>query len=226
VPGASIARISEGSDYDGRDATEAERVTVPFRDAFAAAEMLRAHLIDYCQRIEVAGSLRRRKAAVKDIELVAIPTFREEAEGLWGETVKVDLLEQRIAALYADGLLALRDVEVHRQDGSIEHQQRNGRSYKALEFEGVPVDLFIVHPGEADWGVIYAIRTGPGDWNQRIVTDCQRFLRRVEGGRVYHSGQYIPCPEEPDFFRAVGQEWIEPHERTADKVRIMARATR
>ena len=199
-------------------------MSVPFREAFDAAEMLRAELRDHCERIEIAGSLRRRKPEVKDIELVAIPAFREEAEGLWGETVRVDLLEQRIAAMYGDGHLSLRDVKVHRQDGTTEHQQRNGRSYKALEYEGIPVDLFIVHPGEADWGVIYAIRTGPGDWNQRIVTDCQRYLRRVEKGRVYHSGQYIPCPEEEDFFRAIGQRWYEPHERTADNVQILSRS--
>ena len=83
----------------------------------------------------------------------------------------------------------------------------------------IPIDLFIVRP-PAEFGVIFAIRTGPGDWNQRLVTDCQKYLRRVDKGRVYRSGQYVSCPEEEDFFAAIGQEYLPPAERHVSKVRI------
>lgn len=41
--------------------------------ARAIAEKLVEKLAPYCERIEIAGSIRREKAEVKDIELVAIP---------------------------------------------------------------------------------------------------------------------------------------------------------
>jgi DNA polymerase/3'-5' exonuclease PolX len=41
--------------------------------ALAIAERTRAALAPYCDRIEIAGSIRRRNPSVKDIELVAIP---------------------------------------------------------------------------------------------------------------------------------------------------------
>ena len=48
------------------------------------------------------------------------------------------------------------------------------------------------------------------------------FEERVEGGRLIRSGKHYPCPEERDFFDAIGQPWVEPAERSADKVRIAA----
>lgn len=198
-------------------------MTTALLDATVKAEMLRGSLEPYCERIEVAGSIRRRKPEVKDIELVAVPVVVERPLAtLWGDTVEdVDLLSERIDAMLADPLhaLALRDVEVHRADGTTEHQQRNGDSYKALEYLGVPVDLFIVQP-TADWGVIFTIRTGPADWSQRLVTECQRWFMRVEGGRLLHHGEHVPCPEEADFLDAIGQPWVEPWERSAERVSL------
>lgn len=192
---------------------------MPWARAFDLASSLVHQLEDACERIEIAGSLRRLKPEVHDIELVAIPKYGAADGGdLWGTTVEVDLLTERLENI---GGLRLRNVESHKKDGSIVDGIRDGDSYKALAYMEVPVDLFIVRP-PAEWGVIFAIRTGPGDWNQRIVTDCQRYLRRVEKGRVYRSGKYVPCPEEEDFFAAVGQEYLPPAERTVDRVKIKA----
>lgn len=191
---------------------------VPLARASDIADGLRLLMSSYCERVEVAGSVRRRRETVKDIEIVAVPLIEEVPGGdLWGNPERADRLSEWLLRVAADGLLVPRDVEVHRADGSVEHQRRVGRAYQTLAFEGVPVDLFVVHP-PADWGVIYALRTGPGDWNTRIVTDCQRWFRRVEGGRVLHLGQHVPCPEEADFFRAVGQGWVEPWDRTVERV--------
>lgn len=124
----------------------------PLAVAQEAAETLRDLLAPVCERIEVAGSIRRRKP---------------------------ELLWRRI-----------------------------------------PVDLFIVRPPGTDWGVIFTIRTGPADWSQRLVTDCQRWFMRVEGGRLLHHGEHVPCPEERDFLEAIGQEWVEPSERSAERVSL------
>jgi len=189
----------------------------PLAQAHAVAEVLRGLLAPGCERIEIAGSIRRRKPTVKDIELVAVPRIEQRAGAdLWGGTDAIDLLDERIASLG----IQLGLVQVRRTTGHVEYQHRNGPSYKRLDHAGMPVDLFIVRP-PAEWGVLFAIRTGPGDWNERIVTDCQRFFRRVQGGQVFHLGRPVPCPEEADFFRAVGQPWVEPEDRALDRVAIV-----
>lgn len=190
--------------------------------ARAIAERLRSTLSPACTRIEIAGSVRREKPLVGDIEMVAIPLVESVSAGdLWDTPTDVDRLEELLLSLRASGALPLRRVENHRADGSIDVGRRDGAAYKALEFQGLPVDLFIVRDPD-QWGTIFALRTGPGDWNTRLVTDCKRFLRRVEGGNVYRAGQRVPCPEERDFFDAIGQAWVEPRDRRVDRVEIRA----
>lgn len=194
----------------------------PLTQAHEVAEDLLARLAPSCERIAIAGSIRRRRADVKDIELVAVPGMAQRpGDDLWGTPYVADLLLQEITILIARGLLAAREVEAHRADGTVDVGQKMGDAYLALVFRDIPVDLFVVRP-PAEWGVIFALRTGPGDWNTRLVTDCHRFLRRVSGGQVFRAGQAVACPEEADFFDAVGQPWVEPEERAPNRVRIMA----
>lgn len=198
----------------------------PLAVAQEAAETLRDLLAPACERIEIAGSIRRRKPEVKDIELVAVPRVdTATATDLWGTPLPIDLLEGQLTALMMQSLarrddgLAIREVEMVRADGSIVRTHRAGPAYKALLWRRIPVDLFIVRP-PAEWGVIFTIRTGPADWSQRLVTECQRWFMRVEGGRLLHHGDHVPCPEERDFLDAIGQPWVEPWERSAERVSL------
>lgn len=47
-----------------------------YKEALNIANLIKILLSDYCSRIEIAGSLRRKKSKVKDIEIVAIPNDR------------------------------------------------------------------------------------------------------------------------------------------------------
>lgn len=160
-----------------------------------------------CERIVVAGSIRREKPdGIKDIELVAIPRC-ETAPNLLGEhDVTRTFLDARIAEI---GGLVPRAMT----GGSF----RMGARYKALEWvwNGVlaPVDLFLVLP-PAEWGAILAIRTGPAAFSQHLVTSAKRLGRHVASGRVFtRDDEIISTPTERDFFDACGVEWMEPRER-------------
>lgn len=194
---------------------------VPLEVAMPCAEALLELLAPACERIAIAGSARRRKPAVSDIELVVAPRFETAPAGdLWGEgTVERDCLAELLVEQRDTGELVPRRVILHRANGSLEEARRVGPAYQALEHRGIPVDLFIVRP-PAEWGVIFALRTGPGDWNTRLVIECRRYGRRVRGGRLYVLGRHVACPEEADFFRALGQPWVEPVERTIGRVRL------
>lgn len=190
-------------------------------EAHAVATELVGLLADACERIEIAGSLRRRRDEVHDLEIVAIPRVEERpGEDLWGEAMPtaVDLLRVAIGNGIGMGTLAARAVEIHRRDGSTEMGQRMGDAYKALVYRGMAVDLFITD--QERWGAIYALRTGPGDWNTALVTRCKEHWRRVEGGRVLYHNRVVPTPEEADFFRALGVPWVEPWDRSVDRLRF------
>lgn len=176
------------------------------------AQELRDTLAPGCEHIEVAGSIRRGKAAPKDIELVVVPLLRAiSVFNIFGEAIG-DRVENRLDteldALYLGGAWTL-DPDL----------PRNGPRYKRLRHveSGVCCDLFITTA--VSWGVIFTIRTGPGDFSKALVTRALRRGMKVDEGRlwkVHRDGtrDAIPTPDEAAFFAALGLPYLEPEERS------------
>jgi DNA polymerase/3'-5' exonuclease PolX len=174
-------------------------------EACTIADEVSGVLRPRCQRILVAGSVRRRKAEVHDIELCAVPRF-ETVYDMFGQPKgEISLLETYPWALLGRVI-------------------KGGEKYKQIELKegdpGAPInlDLFIVLPGVQDWGVIYTIRTGPVEFSHWIVTQRKRGGGlpsdcRVEGGRVYRGDQHLPMPEEIDLLNFLELGWVEPKDR-------------
>src|SRR5690349_8587926 len=73
----------------------------PYADAMKVAESLKAVLAHCCERIQICGSLRRRKNTVGDIEILYVSNVGRRA---------VDLLsneEYSLADTFIDSLLAI-----------------------------------------------------------------------------------------------------------------------
>ena len=182
-----------------------EGIRAPFGEANHLALNLRATLAPACERIEIAGSLRRERPTVGDVELVAIPRMVTEPVGMF-ESREVSALDAAVDSLIADGALI---------------RLSGGDRYIKLQHvgSGLQVDLFVVRP-PAQWGMIYLIRTGPAAYSQRFVTDIKpRF--HVAGGALHRGGGFgcpdrcaaIETPEEEDVYSALGQAYIEPWAR-------------
>lgn len=172
-----------------------------------------------CERIEFAGSLRRHKPEVGDIEIVCIP--RVEAAGLFGAEER-SLLLPILDRLCEERRLAFL------QGGE------KARKYAFVRHEGLCLDLFIVRP--ETWGYQFAIRTGPAAYSKALVTrrseggllpdDCiihdARVWRKVRAGAAAVTGEWVqvdgenfehvPTPEERDFLELCGG-WREPWDR-------------
>ncbi len=183
----------------------------------------------YSDRIEIAGSVRRCKVEVKDIEIVAAPKIekavREIKAGLSfpGLPVPVQTIDlpveftvnKLLTALYANVLPGKK--------------VKGGERYWQIAMsEGINLDLFMVLP-PAQWGIIYTIRTGPADFSHWIVTS-KRFggalpsYARVSEGQLFQGEETVPMPEEIDFLNFLGLGWIEPGERQAQWRRNERRA--
>lgn len=174
--------------------------------AMQIAEALQDALAPACERIEIAGSIRRQAPQVKDVELVAVPKTRKDLFGhpIDDEDTELDLLLQKFAEL---------NRLVPRVDAA--GRLRLGRRFKALRAvrSQLPIDLFLVLM-PAQWGAIFAIRTGPAAYSQQLVTECQRKgLRCTRGHLEDIRGRTVDTPEEQDFIRACGLEVIEPRNR-------------
>jgi DNA polymerase (family 10) len=166
---------------------------IPLDTAKEYAAKVVNELYTACQRIEIAGSIRRNRATVGDIEIVCIPIDRFFQSGS---------LEERIAALSWKPI-------------------KNGSKYKQLDIGlDVPLDLFITTP--ECWGVIYTLRTGSAEFSHWLVKPrrygggCPAYIK-VKDGRVWQDGKTAKTPEEADFFKAMGLAWVPPEKRETDK---------
>lgn len=166
--------------------------------ARSLASLVVASLRSHCARIEIAGSIRRGKPQVKDIEIVCEPLCTTQND-LFGSPIVINPLENYPWSEMGRMLL-------------------NGPRQKKIALEqGIDLDLFIVLP-PAQWGVVYTIRTGPADFSKWIVTPRQKSgalpsLARVTNGAVCISGKPLPMPEEIDFLNFLDLGWIEPSQR-------------
>ena len=153
-----------------------------------------------CDRIEIAGSVRRRKESVGDIEIVCIP---ESQVDLWGYPATF-LFEPFIDRLVQDDVIVRGD--------------KNGAKYKTLYLIGddIKIDLFITAPEQ--WGANFTIRTGPKEFSRKIVTPRQHgglmpSHLKFKELRWWDGADPLDTPEERDVFAALGIEWREPWER-------------
>jgi DNA polymerase (family 10) len=159
-------------------------------------------LTSYCQRVEIAGSIRRKKPDVKDIEIVAIPVIEYTPDLFGNPSHPFNLLNH----LLLQG------------EGTLYRFIKNGGRYKQIALpEGINLDLFIVLP-PAQWGVIFTIRTGPSHYSKWLMTKkkyggAMPSHMRVKDGALWTNDTVIDTQEEEDFFKSIGLDWIAPEAR-------------
>jgi DNA polymerase/3'-5' exonuclease PolX len=164
---------------------------------------LHAQLVGSCDRLEVAGSIRRQRPEVNDIEFVAVP-----------KRDPFDRLQLRLTTLVSESYL---NVGSKSRDGK---RAPLGPRYYRLSFRGTQVDIFCVLP-PSDWGVQFCLRTGSREYSHWIVTEALRRDFKVDSGQLWKihkerlpwEFEKIRCPEERDFFKALGIEYVDPRDR-------------
>lgn len=194
------------------DGVKPDKTRVPLAEASALAAEAVELLAPYCERIEIAGSIRRQRQDVGDIELVCIPRMTAVQPDLFeAERGDVSAELQRVKELIAEGVLE------HRLDAN--GHQACGPRFQRLVYKGFALDVFAVLP-PAQFGVILAIRTGPAAFSKKLVTSrlaagggCMRMGQCVVEGALMDRGKVIETPEEADFFAAIGMEVPLPWHR-------------
>lgn len=178
---------------------------MPLGRARTVAEHVVQELAPYCEQIEIAGSVRRKQPQIGDIELVARPRMKLVPDGLFDQR-EVSELAAYLEQVFGGNLSSF--VEKHPD------LPKNGERYKKLRHResGMQVDLFIVLP-PAEWGPIFAIRTGPADYSRRAVTELQHRGLKCSEGAIFRGHERLACATEAEFFRHVGWPLLPPEKR-------------
>lgn len=185
-----------------------EKQRYPYQLAMTVAEALRTLLAPFCERIEIAGSLRRQKLEVGDIELLFIPKFGTRQKDLL-ETEQYDLADWKINEELKAGILAKRPNKV----GTFAWGEKNKLALHV--HSGIPVDLFATT--EPCWWNSLVCRTGGKDNNLLITTTAQRegwsFEAYGSGFRALNCSEHHQTTSERDVFEFIGLPYLEPKDR-------------
>ena len=159
------------------------------------AEQIAAELVNklrpLCDRVEVAGSIRRGRANVHDIDIVAIPNEEKiMAAGYFGRQHLI-------------GTIAATDQPI-----------RNGQAIASFVFKDVNIDIYWAT--HSTWGTLLLIRTGSKQHNIKLAT-----LAKSRGWQLKASGEglfdayqrRVAGNGEEDIFAALGLPFIPPGDR-------------
>ena len=151
-------------------------------------------LSPYCDKIEIAGSIRRKKDFVKDIELVCIPK-KDSIKDLFGNE------SETIHSFHA----VLSEFTINKGN------TRNGK-YIQFETQGINVDLFTA--SKENFGLTLAVRTGSATFSHTVL--AKGWVKNgytSKENMLYKNGIAYPVYTEKDLFDLIGIEFIAPENR-------------
>lgn len=170
--------------------TTNKEIKYPYKEALKVAKETMEQLRPFCSKIEIAGSIRRKKKEVGDIEIVAIP-------------------KPYLVGLFEDGIASVvnkwEKVRGNLEYGKSKYTQR-------ILPSGINLDLFFAD--ENNWGYIYAMRTGSAEYSHQVLAKSWvRAGYKGTDGYLVRNGSKCVAREEEDFFRMIGVAYIPPEER-------------
>lgn len=182
----------------------------PRAAALAVAKEICQALAGSCERLIVAGSLRRGAVEAGDVEIVYIS--RREIRPVTGDMFakgEVDCAACVISGLEKAGVLERRENLL----GSTMYGPKNKLMRHAAS--GIPVDLFATR--EEAWWNYLVCRTGPAELNTRIASLAQdrgwRWNPYAAGFTHTERGEVAAMDSEEAVFAFVGLPYLAPRER-------------
>ncbi len=166
---------------------ELKKIKYPYAEAYKIALQVVEQLKPFCSRIEIAGSIRRKKVEVGDIEIVAIPL-----------PYSTGIFESGIATI-------VNKWKKVKGELPCKYTQR-------ILPSGIKLDLFFAE--EANWGLVFALRTGSADYSHKVLANgWVRQGFKSDCGYLFRDGERYEVREEKDLFKLIGVPFVEPEYR-------------
>lgn len=166
--------------------------------ALKEAEAIKALLEPHCERIEIAGSIRREKSECKDIEIVCIPKQDPQI---------VKLMPGR---KFVHGYPCKEFVDQVNQWRAIKGKPTGKYTQRIVNY--TTVDIFIANPD--NWGVIFFIRTGSAEYVKRVIGIILTGKGyKCEEGELWNGKEKLAVAEEQQIFELAQLPYVSPVNR-------------
>ena len=157
------------------------------------AKIITTAIMPYCEKWEVAGSIRRQCAVVNDIDIVLIPKA-----GVMDDIKRVCL-------------------QYHPDFDASVPAPKWGAKLATFSYQGkIGVDLYFAD--EHSWPVILMIRTGSREHNVNLTTKAKSMgMFLAAEGALYadrEKEKRIPVTSEGDIYGALDLCYLDPEDRS------------
>lgn len=165
--------------------------------ALVIALKISEQLAPFCERIEIAGSIRRARPQVNDVDLVILP-----------KPGKLGMIKGRCmqnCAVVTDG------------------EQNCIYRLRLPDQTELQLDLFFARPARRDllayepgnFGSLLVCRTGSKEHNIFLVEHAKRMglIWRPYAGVFNAAGECLAAESEEEIFQALDLPWIKPEDR-------------
>jgi DNA polymerase/3'-5' exonuclease PolX len=191
------------------------KIKHPRAAALEVARELTVALRELCEpeRFIFAGSLRRMKAEVGDIEVVYQPRIegRPDPYDMLGRSVRTNLVDVKLAEWLRAGVISKR---VGEKGGTSWGEQNKLAVHTA---SGIGLDFFEAQAGLRNFWTLLVCRTGSAESNTRV---CNAAIARGQRWNPYRgfedrvTGALLFVPEsEEALFNHVRLPFLPPRER-------------
>ena len=165
---------------------------IPLEKADAAANQILGVLKPYCELVSIAGSIRRRRPWVNDIDIVLLPKR--------GSDLPLRNRVKRSTTVLREG------------DQLLSVRLNNGVQLDLFLADQKTVDLFA--PTPTNFGSLLLCRTGSKEHNIFLVEHAKKIgLVWNPHHGVFRDGELIASETEQAVFQALQLPFIEPEKR-------------
>lgn len=199
-----------------------------YKSAVAVAEAFRDLFFGCYDRWYIAGSIRRGKSDVSDVDHVVIAKWADVADScdLFATPKLTNLLWARLDDIIGSGIIKM-SKHIYGTTGF-----RWGDKQRGIDFRGFNHEVLTT--SDENWGSALAIKTGPPDFSRGLVTGLLEHGYRNKDGSVWTCDICTSCHRrgceacdntglvpvnklsvytEEEFFTLAGFKYIEPGQR-------------
>jgi DNA polymerase/3'-5' exonuclease PolX len=173
--------------------------SIDYETGLAAAKNVITLISSACERIEIAGSLRRECEIVHDVDLVIWPKSNPICT-----TTSLFEFEQQLIFVPSILRSALIGYANFPDEAKIIR----------FEMQGVPVELYLCEPDGNNFEALWQMRTGSAVHNRNLASMARRkYLNYRAGYGIYRGNYRMDDGSEQGIYKALGMAYPKPESR-------------
>lgn len=187
---------------------------IPLERASRIADRIVQILEPHTRRVTVAGSIRRRKQLVGDIDIVCIPEMAVVTDLLGPTGESINHVQAELDRLCA----------VHPDNWSMRTRGQQSTILTLHTPNGLEVQLDLWFATEATWPSVLLCRTGSREHNIWLAeyAKSRGFRWHPNIGLMRQDSVEVPAEVEEDIYHALGLPFIQPYDREASFLSTIA----